>query len=105
MLSPRFLQLHCRAAPFIRVTPCIIILSLAKRKAFNRKLRIGIETDRDAVPALRKDGTRNFYRVHGLAVHDDAGRIFDIAAMLHDPGKALRRMKALRQQLAERGAC
>jgi hypothetical protein len=40
-----------------------------------------------------------------LPFHDDAGRIFDIAAMLHDPGKALRRMKALRQQLAERGAC
>jgi PAS domain S-box-containing protein len=56
-----------------------------------------------AVPALRKDGTRISIEFTVLPFRDDAGHIVGIAAILRDVTKRFEEMKALRQQLAERG--
>ena len=57
-----------------------------------------------AVPALRKDGTRISIEFTVLPFRDDAGHIVGIAAILRDVTKRFEEMKALRQQLGERGA-
>jgi PAS domain S-box-containing protein len=57
-----------------------------------------------AVPALRKDGTRISIEFTVLPFRDDAGHIVGIAAILRDVTKRFEEVKALRQQLAERGA-
>jgi PAS domain S-box-containing protein len=57
-----------------------------------------------AVPALRKDGSRISIEFTVLPFHDGVGSIIGIAAILRDVTKRFEEMKALRQQLAERGA-
>ena len=57
-----------------------------------------------AVPALRKDGTRISIEFTVLPFRDDTGHIVGIAAILRDVTKRFEEMKALRQQLGERGA-
>lgn len=56
-----------------------------------------------AVPALRKDGTRVSIEFTIVPFRDSAGRMVGIAAILRDVTKRFEEMKALRQQLAERG--
>jgi PAS domain S-box-containing protein len=55
-----------------------------------------------AVPALRKDGTRISIEFTVLPLHDDAGRMAGIAAILRDATKRFEEMRGLRRQLAER---
>jgi PAS domain S-box-containing protein len=57
-----------------------------------------------AVPALRRDGTRLSIEFTVLPFHNDAGHMIGIAAILRDVTKRFEEMKALRRQLAERGA-
>jgi PAS domain S-box-containing protein len=57
-----------------------------------------------AVPALRKDGTRISIEFTVLPFHDEAGRMVGICAILRDVTKRFEEVKALRRQLAERGA-
>jgi PAS domain S-box-containing protein len=57
-----------------------------------------------AVPALRKDGTRISIEFTVLPFHDEAGRMVGIGAILRDVTKRFEEVKALRRQLAERGA-
>jgi PAS domain S-box-containing protein len=57
-----------------------------------------------AVPALRKDGTRISIEFTVLPFHDEAGRMIGIAAILRDVTKGFEEVRALRRQLAERGA-
>jgi PAS domain S-box-containing protein len=57
-----------------------------------------------AVPALRKDGTRISIEFTVLPFHDETGRIIGIAAILRDVTKGFEEVRALRRQLAERGA-
>lgn len=67
------------------------------------KSRYGLG-DTLAVPALRKDGTRVSIEFTVLPFGDAAGRMIGIAAILRDVTKRFEEMRALRRQLAERGA-
>jgi PAS domain S-box-containing protein len=57
-----------------------------------------------AVPALRKDGTRISIEFTVLPFHNEAGRMVGIGAILRDVTERFDEVKALRRQLAERGA-
>jgi PAS domain S-box-containing protein len=57
-----------------------------------------------AVPALRKDGTRISIEFTVLPFCNEANRMVGIAAILRDVTKRFEETKALRRQLAERGA-
>ena len=53
-----------------------------------------------AVPAQRKDGTRISVEFTIVPLHDAAGRMLGMAAILRDVTQRFNEMKALRQQLA-----
>ncbi|MDI3305930.1 MAG: PAS domain S-box protein [Acetobacteraceae bacterium] len=53
-----------------------------------------------AVPALHKDGRRISLEFTVLPLHDEAGRIEGIAAILRDVTKRFEEMRALRKELA-----
>jgi len=53
-----------------------------------------------AVPAQRKDGARISVEFTIVPLHDDAGRMLGMAAILRDVTQRFNEMKALRDQLA-----
>ena len=53
-----------------------------------------------AVPAQRKDGARISVEFTEVPMHDDAGRMLGMAAILRDVTQRFNEMKALREQLA-----
>jgi PAS domain S-box-containing protein len=57
-----------------------------------------------AVPALRKDGARISIEFTVLPFHAAADHVVGIAAILRDVTKRFEELRALRRQLAERGA-
>ncbi len=83
-------------------------LRLRHWAGFNETMRTGKTRygagDILAVPALRKDGTRISIEFTVLPFHDEAGRMVGIGAILRDVTQRFEEIKALRRQLAERGA-
>jgi PAS domain S-box-containing protein len=57
-----------------------------------------------AVPAARQDGARISIEFTVLPFHDGEGRMIGIAAVLRDVTRRFDEMRALRRQLATRGA-
>jgi PAS domain S-box-containing protein len=57
-----------------------------------------------AVPAMRKDGRRISIEFTILPFHDEAGGMIGIAAILRDVTMRFEEMRALRRELAARGA-
>jgi PAS domain S-box-containing protein len=61
------------------------------------------EGDLLAVPGLRKDGTRVSLEFTVAMIHDEAGEMVGVAAILRDVTARFEEMKALRRQAVNKG--
>jgi PAS domain-containing protein len=57
-----------------------------------------------AVPAVRSDGGRISIEFTIVPLHDRAGRLIGLAAVIRDVTRRFEEMRALKQALAERGS-